>query len=171
MSSDDEISKGFVRLELMLSNLGKDIERRIVPIESSVRTLTNEVASLRNRQSTLEGRVVEAHEVALGAMRKSSDSISEVQGLTVSVQSWMTKQEATRVEASKAHGKRLDSQADALKRHGDAIQALRATVDHRGHVSTVLLVVSMALIPALTAAAINIIAELKTTSILAKDNK
>lgn len=162
MADGDDISKGFVRLELMIGNLGKDLDRRLIPIEGSIRTLSNEVANLRNRQSTLEGRVVEAHEVALGAMRKSSDSISEVQGISFSVQQFINQQEAARVEASKQHAKRFDWQSDALKRHGEAIASLRQSVDHRGHVSTILLVVSMALIPALTAAAVQVMQEMKT---------
>lgn len=168
--AEDDISKGFVRLELMIGNLGKDLDRRLVPIEGTIRTLSNEVATLRSRQTTLEGRVVEAHETALGAMRKSSDSISEVQGLSASVTNWIANQETSRVEASKHHAKRFDAQADALRRHGEAISALRSSVDHRGQISTVLLVISMALIPALTAGAVQLIAEMKAPS-LAKETK
>jgi len=160
--SDDDISKGFVRLELMIGNLGKDLERRLIPIESSIRTLSNEVATLRSRQSTLEGRIVEAHEVAVGAMRKSSESISEVQGISIAVQQFVNQQEASRVEATKQHAKRFDAQHESLRRQGDAITSLRKSVDHRGHVSTILLVVSMALIPALTAAAVQVLQEIKT---------
>lgn len=160
--AEDDISKGFVRLELMIANLGKDLDRRLIPIEGSIRTLSNEVATLRTRQSTLEGRVVEAHEIAMGAMRKSSDSISEVQGISVAVQSFIEKQELQRVEATKQHAKRFDSQAEALERQGKAILALRHAVDHRGNLSAVLLVVSMAVIPALTAAAVQLIHEWKS---------
>lgn len=159
--ADDDISKGFVRLELIISTLGKDLDRRLIPLESSVRTLSNEVATLRSRQSTLEERVTEASEVAQLAMRKSTDSISEVQGISLSVQSFVDKQETSRLEASKAHAKRFDAQTDALRRHGEAIASLRSSVDHRGHISTVLLVISMALIPALTAGAVQLIAEWK----------
>jgi phage shock protein A len=166
MAEQDDVTKGFVRLELLIQQLGRDMERRMVPLEATVRTIGTEVATLRSRYAALEERIGHVQETAHGAMRKAEDSVTEVQSMGTGLINHIDRTEKARVEASKAHAKRFDAHHDSLRKQAEAIGSLQRNINHRGQTSTILMIVSMVLIPAITASAIALIQELKTTKLM-----
>lgn len=161
MADHDEIHKSFVRLEMLLDQWRKDIDRRLLPLEGSVRTLSNEVAALRTKHHATEERVAMVHDTAMGAMKKSHDSVAEIRSISAGLIAHIDKTERAHQEASKAHAKRFDAHNDTLLKQGQAIDGIRKSIQHRGQTSTILMIVSMVLIPAITASAIAVIQELK----------
>lgn len=164
----DELTNGFLRLEMMIGNLTRESERRFIGLESGVRSVADKVLLLEQEAASVRLTATNANDQALKAMRKASDSFHELESVSQGLMAHLGNIESSIAKDAKSAEetrKKIAAENERMfNAHGAAIAALidenrkiNKAASSRGQVNTALVVIAMVLIPALTASALEII--------------
>lgn len=164
---DDDVANALASIKLNLDGMARDSERRFLAIESAVHHITDKVMQIETDASAIRGTANSANETSLRAMRKVSDSQHEIEHMGNAMKAHLfrieqsiaedaRKAEDTRKSVAAGHDRMFEKQAAAIEALVEQHKVLHKATSSRGHMNTILVLVSCVLIPALTASAIQL---------------